>query len=834
MPWDAKDAVKHNKEATGKKGAHWAQMANAIRDHLIASGKPESDADASAIRIANAHLVECANVDECTGLTPTSMGGEDALSSTAFETINSAVISQKKKVTSESISESAGTIGTKSVKFNDDKLTIENAAIFGPPLDKSTGHYVSDKGRHYAASFHKSVMEQANTGALGWPAHPDPTPAGGYRMRPSDTFTHSIIPGTAWIDESAGKPTVRAHIQFEDEAAYKRAKRGKNKLGFSIFAANANSTHDFRTGKEVFESIDTDEKRPMSVDLVEASGATGNIIESAAEQPKHQIQESTTMPEKLEINVAEITEQVRKSVMESVQPKLDEGKKAIDEAAAYRKVQLVNSCIEVKKLDGKFVTPTLRKALLECADETAINAAIDEHKTMLAANINPVTESGGEGQAVYVVKKSIAEDVSDMGFTAVLEQCAGSGSVRQRDIQVRDKIGKIGLGKIANMRDQSEGTNKLRKAISEQANSDPKFFKKIAHSFGITEDGLESREQLRSILETTGTPVDSTGYTTINSAVCSSEMILGYNIVGGPNEGIIGKSITKTYPSRIYPEVYPGFTAAGGIATTAEGAAANDATMLAKTVSDPAARPSKYTVFASVTREEVLLDKTLQVMERLNRCGMDARIEEEKQILTGVFDLNSKQSFIPYITNAYTATSQFTNTDGNNAITLNKISNTLVDFKNFWLAQQTLRAITDENSRPIVDNAMMPAEMVVGSTNRELALAIINAREYRKATVGGEDLTIVDAANFGFSGTSLFYSIILEGITGFTAGDWYLSGRGGFQKQYLRKELIPFEVVQVPQAEIQGTIKDLVAGVKAEFWMWIVARDQRYVLRNTK
>ena len=847
MPWTGKDfSQKHNTSLTPSQADHAAKQANAIRDNLIASGKTEGDADRIAIATANKRVAECAGGVNCKcavepyedsptlGATATKEDSGTPVNSGGFETINSSVIAgeKKKKKVAESIDESAGVLG-RNVKFNDEKYIIENAALFGPPMDKATGHYVSDRGRRYVRSFHKSVMENANTGALGWPFHPEQTPAGGYRMRPSNTYTHKIVPETAWIDESSGRPIVRAHVKFRGKEAYESAKEGADKLGFSIFCANANSTHDFKTGKEVFESIDSDEKRPMSVDLVEASGATGNIIESAAETST---QEKEVMTPEIQEAIDKATAQARKEVLEQVEPKIQAGQKAIDEAAAYRKEQLVNSRLAEKKLDAKYVTAAFRKSLLESADEKAIDAAIDDHKSVLAKLTNPVTESGGEGHIV-ITQKSIVEEVAEKGFMPVLEEAAGTANPRERNARLKELVVKKGLNRISKFSDQSKETNAMRKAISEQANSDPKFFRKLARACGV-EECLEADGSFQqAIEETTGTPSSSTSYANINAAVLGSELILGYNIVGGPNEGFIGREITKPYPSRIYPERYAGFTAAGGITTVSEGALFPDASQSEKAVSDPTSRPSKKGVFASITREEVLLDKTGQVLERINRCGMDAKVQEEIDILTGVFDLNSTNSFIPLVSNSWTPTAQFTNTDGNVAISRNLINaNALTNYANLWTAVQTLRGIRDENNRPIIDNSMQPHELVVGSTNRENALAIINAREFRSpasTATANSALTLVETANFGFQGSRVLYSVLLEGITGFTAGDWYMAGRGGFQKQYLRKELIPFEVVQVPQAEIQATIKDLIAGVKAEFWFWVVTRDQRYVVKNT-
>jgi hypothetical protein len=826
MPWTKEQSGEFVKGLTDAQSTHWAEQANAIRDSLLKSGKSEADADKIALATAAKHIRECSG-ENCKGVQPPY---EDSPNFPATALGESAKGGE--------VAESAGTLAYGKVRFNDEKLIIENAAIFGPPLDPSCGYYVSDKGRRYARSFHDSVLKVVNEGSAGWPYHPEKTQSGGFKMRPTTDVTHRTVPGTGWIDESGAAPMVRSHVKFKNtnkgREAYESAKENKDLLGFSIFASSAITNMDYRSGRDIYEAIDTDEKRPMSVDLVEASGATGNILESAAETKKNKEPVEMTKEEiqaMLDAERKAIEESAKAAALEAVKPQLDAGKKAIDEAAAYRKEQLVASRFAEKKLDAKFITATLKKACLEAADESAVDALIDEHKAILAASQKTVTESGGEGAVVTVVKKAILEEVNDKGLSAILEEAAGKGNARERNARLKDAVVTSGLAKIANFRDQSKATNELRKAVSEQANQDPKFFRKIFRAGGVSDEVLESGGSLaQAVLETTGTPMDSTGIAVTSASVLGSEMILGYNIVGGVESGFIGREITKPYPSRVYPERYAGFTASSGIATTDEGAAANDATMDEKAVTDPTSRPKKKTVMVSLTREMVLLDKTGQVLERANRAGMDAKVQEEIDILTGVFDLNSTNSFIPLVNGSWTPTAQFTNTDGVKAIASNDIVNALVDYSDLWTAIQTLRGIKDENDRPIIDNAMQPYDIVVPHNLRELALSIVNAREVRN--VENSDTTIFEASAFGFAGSRVLWSVLLPAITGFVANDWYVAGRGGFQKQYIRKELIPFEVVQVPQAEIQGTIKDLVAGVKAEYWMWVLARDQRYVLHN--
>ena len=47
------------------------------------------------------------------------------------------------------------------------------------------------------------------------------------------------------------------------------------------------------------------------------------------------------------------------------------------------------------------------------------------------------------------------------------------------------------------------------------------------------------------------------------------------------------------------------------------------------------------------------------------------------------------------------------------------------------------------------------------------------------------------------------------------------------------KRVIPFEAVQVPQAEVQAVSADVIAGVKVSYKEDVVPRDYRYVVKCT-
>jgi hypothetical protein len=56
MPWSKNDGpARHTKKAnTGAKKEQWSSTANSVRSKAMASGASESEADAKAVRIANA------------------------------------------------------------------------------------------------------------------------------------------------------------------------------------------------------------------------------------------------------------------------------------------------------------------------------------------------------------------------------------------------------------------------------------------------------------------------------------------------------------------------------------------------------------------------------------------------------------------------------------------------------------------------------------------------------------------------------------------------------------------------------------------------------------
>lgn len=55
MPWTPSDAKSHTRAAEGGAAARqWAHVANSVRDKALASGATEEEADARAVREANA------------------------------------------------------------------------------------------------------------------------------------------------------------------------------------------------------------------------------------------------------------------------------------------------------------------------------------------------------------------------------------------------------------------------------------------------------------------------------------------------------------------------------------------------------------------------------------------------------------------------------------------------------------------------------------------------------------------------------------------------------------------------------------------------------------
>lgn len=734
-------------------------------------------------------------------------------------------------------------------KFHDEKFVIENAALFGPPFDAESGHYISNRGTHYAPGFHESLMEAAD-GAMGWDSHPDGL-NGAKQMRPTSKATHKVLESSTWIDKTGTAPLLRGDIKFvgKDKASnYEIAKEAAHKFGFSAFVPRPLGKFDARSGVDVVHRVDPSEKRNVSFDLVEASGATGDITESAAE---HRKLENTMDPEQIKKLIADALEaalsgrdeKLKTSLLKDIEPGLKAGKEALAEAATIKRTQLVQSRLAEKKLATEDTTSALVTQLSLCESADAMDKLIDEQKSFLAKRTPTVSGAGG-GQTREDV------EVGRMrGMIAVMESCGYKGATTpaQRVSAFRrfqdtpmgmavlspasESLGEAGRWSYQHRND--EEVKKLRREFIESAS-----FRQI-YRMCYGADMHNVRDVAEANLD-----VDSSSFLGVNTALLSAILIDAYEVAG---KNLVADDITYKYDSQLRQEVIPGYTAPTGLGEqVTEGDLAPVISIGSKGCLDH--NILKLWGRVIITREEYLYDQKGMVIMRANSIAEQIRVYRDIRKLLVITDQSaytapgtaasrSWQQYLPMTAGSNTTTPTYSQTNifqaGLNLIKGNPLGN----YQNVEKAVDLLKAQIDENGNRLFANGQRPLVVLIPDTLEFAAWHIFNATGTQLRTEAQEH--IVEGGN-PFAGTTIHMSSSLSTIQANTAqaggdpiGTWYIAGATGFQRQYVDKRVIPFEAVQVPQAEVQAVSADVIAGVKVSYKEDVVPRDYRYVVKCT-
>lgn len=685
-----------------------------------------------------------------------------------------------------SVVESVLVITDQHTEFNPETFTIKNAALFAPPFDAASGCYRSNRGNPYARSSFQSIAEAAS-GALGWMYHPDLNESGEREIRKTSDAALKVT--KASVVEQATGMAVRGDVKFigKDKAGnYEVAQEGRHHLGFSVYIPRPVRNRD-----GVIEGVDQTFKRPLSVDLVEASSATKDITESVTVTPEKE--EQTMDTKEIQAIVEAALAKQKLEIMESIKGDLDAGRAAKKEADSLKRAQLVESRLNEKKVGANIRTEALVESLAGCDSIEKMDKIIDNHKATLASLVDPVREAGAH---VEVKQGGLVESIEQQGVNAVVESFATAvGSQQGRDAQILEKFRKSGLAAIGNYRDKSAATKKLRQAVIESVS----FKKLLADCAG---------RAISTADDVTESAITSSSFSNINTALLSAMIIERYDITSA---GFVAKDLSTPFFSTLKTETVPGYTQPTGITSVSEGSVYPDATMTEKYVAHPTL--TKYGVRVLITREEILWDQKGLVLMRANTVADALAYDAEDRRIKQLID-NSTTTWYP----SGAATALF---DTTNTVTANPMNGSYLAVQN---AATKLVQISDGNSRRLAANARRPLQILVPSSLEWLArYAVMPSMQLRS----NANANITQGDN-PFAGSEIYVSSILDAVD---ANTWYVSGKGGFQEQYLVKQNIPFEVVQIPQAEIQGVSYDLVGGVRAAIMEALFARDNKFVVK---
>jgi hypothetical protein len=524
---------------------------------------------------------------------------------------------------------------------------------------------------------------------------------------------------------------------------------------------------------------------------------------------------------------------------EQLQAKIDEAVKRGNEAqeakftaelAKLNRKNLVTEKLATAKLSRTSVSPELIELLENPATPAdKLDKIVAEQAKLHADNEPTVTGMGASSQQPpdggFTIERAVRVGQTRGGVAGIAIEMAGGKRGFESDAASKDSLMKrfaeeIYL-RVANWKDQSKETCALRRAVIEGSSLHGNF----SACFGVLPMDKNQITRLcgrYQPFEFAMEAVVSTTFTMINQALLSAAMIEAYNIA---REGLIGKELVTIYNSPLETERIPGFRRGTGVANVAEGAAFPVMAITPKAVQDYAFTKRGFQV--QITREEVLGDQTGRVLMAANDYGQELALDEEENILTGIFELNGKQVYRPVVGNTGVVTALFSGVN-------TQESNALVDYQNIETAALRLGQQVDENGKYLKDNTKTPFVIVVPWALNFKARRIIGAQYLWM--LSGSSATVpagtarTEVANM-YVGTEVKVSQTLMDYTlGWTT--WYMAGAGGFQKQYIYKQRIPLEFVPIPPAEVAAVTADIVAGIKGEYLAGVVARDNKYVVKN--
>ena len=648
------------------------------------------------------------------------------------------------------------------------------------------------------------------------------------------------------LDESGQYPMLRGDVKFigKDKASnYEIAREGAHKLGFSAYMPRPLGMFDPKSGFEVIHKIDPSAKRNVSFDLVEASGATGDITEDAGHS------ETTMNPEEIAKLILDAVtannDKLKKDITESMEPALKSAREANARAATIERTQLVQSRLAAGKLEAEDTTSALVAQLSVCESADAMDKLIAEQKSFLAKRTPTVSGAGG-GQT-----RELVEVGRMRGMIAVMESCGYKGATTpaQRVSAFRrfqdtpmgmavlspasESLGEAGRWSYQHRND--EEVKKLRREFIESAS-----FRQI-YRMCYGADMHNVRDVAEANLD-----VDSSGFLGINTALLAAILIDAYEVAG---KNLVADDITYKYDSQLRQEVIPGYTAPTGLGEqVTEGDLAPVISIGSKGCLDH--NILKLWGRVIITREEYLYDQKGMVIMRANSIAEQIRVYRDIRKLLVITDQSaytapgtaasrSWQQYLPMTAGSNTTTPTYSQTNifqaGLNLIKGNPLGN----YQNVEKAVDLLKAQIDENGNRLFANGQRPLVVLIPDTLEFAAWHIFNATGTQLRTEAQEH--IVEGGN-PFAGTTIHMSSSLStiqantgapGVGGDPIGTWYIAGATGFQRQYVDKRVIPFEAVQVPQAEVQAVSADVIAGVKVSYKEDVVPRDYRYVVKCT-
>lgn len=271
----------------------------------------------------------------------------------------------------------------------------------------------------------------------------------------------------------------------------------------------------------------------------------------------------------------------------------------------------------------------------------------------------------------------------------------------------------------------------------------------------------------------------------------------------------LGDKLTTTMKSNKLIDRIPSITRKSQVKTIKEGMPYENTAQLEEGYLDIGA--TKKGEILDITEEMVMFDQTNEVLRRASKIGEDAAMEREYEILATIQDLANYKAWYPNGTQVdlYTVAGAAPHTFGN------LITNALVDHTDLNAAYLSFAALRNENNMPIL---VQPKVLLV-----PVALKMTAQTLMKSAVMLGENNATPNPVQGDFDVESTSFLDMNSAIA------WYL---GDFKRQFVWKEIIPFQVQTRNKDTEDGWRRDIYASYKVRWFGQCAATDYVYVLKS--
>lgn len=706
-------------------------------------------------------------------------------------------------------------------RIDPEKGIIKGAVIFDG--DQENGIIISDSGTRYAHEFFTKENLAALDGAICFDKH-------SAKFEDERPLREGIGAWTNIRSKSRAHPLpVLGDLElFSDtkESYASRIDKLKAHIGFSMFGRTKVRKQD---GATVHVSFAGTKKKP-TVDLVDVPGGTQKgVFERLHDQPPQPAEKERpimTLKELREKHAALVKQAEDEAINATVRESLKESAALVKESIKSLEVQerktAIREAMVTVVVADEDMTGALRSYLETCPEDKIVETLRDHKKLLGRKEPSPVRGQGADGGAGGTanasetqIKERLVVTVEHEGFGRLCETLSDGKQGAERGARInerfiREVIPQIELEVIRKDRGQN---------ITPEYQAKKDKFDRLMSQYSVREifEGCTGLRPRSGVVREAA--VSSTAFQTINRALLASQVIAAYNETLAD---LIGDELVTIYPSRKEIETFAGFTFPDGFAATAEGATYPTVVIGQKYTSTVTF--SKSGVLVQITEEEVLFDQTGQILNRANAVGNGLAIAREKDIIDGVRD-SATTTWYPsgVATSLYSAgnLNLITNNPVNDTTALEAVENKLAAF------------LTDAatTTQPIYSNADLPFEILHSRADHPNFRRVLRATYSGTRTTTGNVQLVADISANPYSDSKLLPTPLLARLS--AGGAYFVSGKGGFKKQFRAVTHFPFEVVPLPPSEVLAISADIVAGVRARYKMKVFAVDKVYVVKCT-